>query len=52
MLPWKIFENFHAGMAILMLFEYFLARFCLNFLALLLSASPNMMHFARKFCKA
>ena len=32
-------------MAILVLFEQFSAKFCLNFFTLILSASPNMMHF-------
>ena len=37
MLPQKIFENLHAVIAILMLFEQFSAEFCLNFLSLILS---------------
>ena len=37
MLPRKSFENFHAVMAILVLFEQFLGKFCLNFLSLILS---------------
>ena len=49
MLPRKIFENLHAVIAILVLFENFLRKFCLNFLTLILSASPNMMHFVRTF---
>ena len=49
MLPRKIFENLHAVMAILMLFVKFSAKFCLKFLPLILSASPNMMHFVRTF---
>ena len=49
MLPRKNFENLHAVMAILVLFEQFSAKFCSNFLTLLLSASPNMMHFVRTF---
>ena len=36
-------------MAILVLFEEFSAKFCFNFLTLILSASPNMMHFVRAF---
>ena len=36
-------------MAILMLFEYFLSKFCLNFFTLILSALPNVMHFVRTF---
>ena len=43
MLPCKIFEILHAVMAILVLFEYFSRKFSLNFLTLILSASPNMM---------
>ena len=34
-------------MAILMLFELFSRKFCLNILTLILSASPNMMYFRR-----
>ena len=45
----KIFENIHAIVAILALFEQFLGKFCLNFLPLNLSVSPNMMHFVRTF---
>ena len=44
MLPRKIFENLHTLLAI---FEQFLGKFCLNFLPLNLSVSPNMMHFVR-----
>ena len=36
-------------MAISVLFEYFLGKFCLNFLTLILSALPNMMHFVGTF---
>ena len=36
-------------MAILVLFEEFSGKLCLNFLTLILSASPNMMHFVRIF---
>ena len=32
-----------------MIFEYFSRKFCLNFLTLILSASPNMMHFVCTF---
>ena len=49
MLPRKFFENVHALMAILALFEEFSAKICLNVLTLILSASPNMMHFVRTF---
>ena len=34
---------------ILALFEQFLGKFCLKFLPLNLSVSPNMMHFVRTF---
>ena len=40
----EIFENVHDLMAILVLLEKFSAKFCLYFLTLILSASPNMMH--------
>ena len=36
-------------MAILVLFEYFSRKLCLNYLTLIQSASPNMMHFVRTF---
>ena len=51
MLPRKIFENLHAVMVIFMLFEKISGKFCLNFLALLMSTgtSPNMMHFVSTF---
>ena len=42
-------ENLHAVLAILLLFEQFLGKFCLNFLPLNLSVSPNTMHFVRLF---
>ena len=45
MLLRKNFGNLHAVMAILVLFEKFSDKFCLNFLTLILSASPNMTHF-------
>ena len=45
--PRKMFENLHAVMAILVLFEQFSDKLCLNVLTLTLSASPNMMHFVR-----
>ena len=47
MLPRKFFENLHALMAILVLFEQFSRKFCLDFLTLILSALPTMMHFVR-----
>ena len=49
MLPRKNFKKLHAVMAILVLFEKFLGKFCLNFLTLILRASPDMMHFVRTF---
>ena len=49
MFPRKIFENLHAVMAILVLFEQLSRKFCLKFLTLILSALPNMMHFVRTF---
>ena len=39
----------HTVVAILVLFEQFLRRFCLNFWPLNLSVSPNVMHFVRAF---
>ena len=47
--PGHIFGSLHAVMAILVLFELISAKFCLNFLTLMLSVSPNMMHFVRTF---
>ena len=49
MLPRKIFKNLHTLVAILVLLEQFSGAFCLNFLSLILSVSPNMMHFVRTF---
>ena len=49
MLPRENLENLHAVMAILVLFEQFSRKFCLNFLTLFLSTSPNMMRFVRIF---
>ena len=49
MLPRKMFENLHTEVAILVLFEQFLGKLCLNFLPLNLSVSPNVMHFVRTF---
>ena len=49
MLPRKMFEILHTVVANLALFEQFLGKFCLNFLPLNLSNSPNMMHFDRTF---
>ena len=44
-LPRENFENLHAVMAIFSVFQIFLGTFCLHFSTLILSASPNMMHF-------
>ena len=44
-----MFPIVHALMAILVLFGQFSAKLFLNFLTLILSASPNMMHFVRPF---
>ena len=49
MLPRNIFENLPTAVAILALFEQFLGKFCINFLPLNLSVSPNMMQFVRAF---
>ena len=49
MLPREIFEILHAVMAIFVLFEHVSGKFCLNFLILILSASPNTVHFVRTF---
>ena len=49
MLPRNIFENLNAVVAILILFEQFLHKFCLNFCPLNLSVSPSIMHFVRTF---
>ena len=45
MLPRKIFENLHTVVAILVLFEQISGKFCLNFLPLILSVAPHLMHF-------
>ena len=45
MLPRKNFENLHAVMVILALFEQFSGKVCSYFWPLPLSASSNMMHF-------
>ena len=47
MLPRKNFENLHTVMAILVLFELFSGKYCLYFWPLILSASPNILHFVR-----
>ena len=49
MLPREIFENLHTVVVTLVLFEQFLGKFCVNFLPLNLSVSPNMMHFVLMF---
>ena len=36
-------------MAVLVLFEYISRKFCINFLTLILTVSPNIMHFDRLF---
>ena len=45
----KIYENLHTVVAHLAFFEQFSGKFCLNFLPLNLSVSPNMMYFVRTF---
>ena len=47
MLPWKIF--IHTVVAIFVLFEQFLRKFCFKFLPLNPTVSPNLMHFVRTF---
>ena len=47
--PPENFENLRTIVAILVFFEQFLGKFCLNFLPLNLSVSPNMMHFVPTF---
>ena len=49
MIPQKICKITHAVMAILVLFEHFSSKLCINFLTLILSTSPNMLHFVRTF---
>ena len=49
MLPREIFAILHAVMTMLVLFEHFSDKLSLNFLTLILSTSPNMVHFARTF---
>ena len=49
MLPRKIFENLYTVIAILVLSEKVLGKFCLNLLPVNLSVSPSMMHFVRPF---
>ena len=49
MLPREMFEILHAAMAIIVLFEHFSGKLCLNFLTLILSTSPNMVHFVCTF---
>ena len=44
----EIFLKFTYSSAILVLFEH-LGKFCLRFLPLNLSVSPNIMHFVRAF---
>ena len=47
MLPRRFLKNLHTVMAILLLFEQFSGKVCSYFWPLILSASPNMMHFVR-----
>ena len=49
MLTREIFEILHVVMAILVLFQHFSCKLCLNFLTLNLSTSPNTVHFVRTF---
>ena len=49
MLLREIYEILHAVMAILVLFEHFSGKLCLNFLTLILNTPPNMVHFVRTF---
>ena len=49
MLPRKVFKNLDTVMAILALLNNFYGKFCLIFLPLTLSPSPNMIHFVRTF---
>ena len=49
MLPRKKFENLHAAMAILVLFEQFSDKLCLKFSTLILSASRNITYFVPTF---
>ena len=45
----NFFKNLHTVVAILVLFEQFLRKFCLNFWPLNLSVSPYITHFVRTF---
>ena len=49
MLPREIFEILPAAMTVLVLSEHFSGILCSNFLTLILSTSPNMVHFVRTF---
>ena len=49
MLSRKVFKNLDTVMAILALLDNFYGKFCLIFLPLTLSASPNMIHFIHTF---
>ena len=49
MLPRKVFKHLDTVMAILALLNNFYGKFCLIFLPLTLSPSPNMIHFVRTF---
>ena len=47
--PRQTFENLHAVVAILALFEQFSGKFWLKVLPLNLSVSPNIMHYVCTF---
>ena len=49
MLPRQFFENLRRAMAILGLFEQLLRKILLKIFTLILSASPNVMHFVHTF---
>ena len=49
MLPREIFEILRAVMAILVLFEHFSGKLCLNFLTLILNSPPNVVLFVGTF---
>ena len=49
MFPRKIFGNLHTLVAILVLLEQVLGKFCLNCLPLILSVAPIMIHFVCTF---
>ena len=47
--PKKFFENFDTVVAILVVFKQFSGKFCLNFVPLILSVLPIVMHFVPIF---